>query len=63
MKTKTLKKLYIDDILKVHYVEKRKTPRVPSYDHDDVCEEDSATYPPDSPSIPSNEFFQGNSHA
>ena len=57
LKARTLRKLYIVDILKVHSIEKRKTPKVPSYEDHETIDSDCHVQKIETLSIPVNGFF------
>ena len=57
LKARTLRKLYIVDILKVHSMEKRRTPKVPSYEDHETIESDCHGQEIETPSVPANGFL------
>lgn len=57
LKARTLRRLYIVDILKVHSIEKRKTPKVPSYEDHETIESDCHVQENETASVSAHGFF------
>ena len=57
MKAQKMRKLYIDDVLKVHIFERKKTPKVPSYHQHDLTDSEEHPKPTTGLTVPANTLF------